>query len=684
MTETISTLGSSHSNIARVLAANKGPITASAALVIFLIVAAITGTWSWYAPQLLVFFLLLSALLLMVRYQPVDLAVASRLNSFAAFLKRRGAFTSSPEKEAPKFALIRILFGLFMLERAFWILSYLEPSDWSQPVIWITSLSALLGAVLVILGLFTQCALVILIVFQWRIGDTLLSTQTLGNYIASMLAVLLLFANAGANFSLDRILIKRGSFLAKVISPYYYRNGLPTEAGLQVAKFMTLACYWCVCVYSLFMHLGEPAWMTGVAGPQLLTNNFMSRFSDEFAWFFSLGTFPVFLGKISLWAMLPWYLFLLPFVVIGGWFRRYAIIWSVLFFSLSLFVLHLGWLGQFEFLFFAGLFWEKSFICGPKTLQVAYDDRCNLCDRTVNIVKAVDIFRRVELRPLSKNAAWLQQYGIDPADAQKDLYAVDTGDGNEAAKGYEFYLLLSRHVLLLLPFYPLLFVGKYIGGRAIYRFIADRRTQLFGVCQIPTPKPDHVLLSSGETVPSAIQRGDPISPSFIHVMFLAACYLVTIPVPHLWLDTPKVVEGIQDVAAGPALAATIYGVGQINVFNQTDLRMAETWFTIAAKQGDGSEELLPIFSEDGKRLAAHRSDRVYFGNTLAFRRAVIGQTGCQFESFRRMLDYLVENSRTAAGKFVYRQYFEPLPSAELISQGRYVVSPRQLVCETIF
>lgn len=610
--------------------------------------------------------------------------MARVLTSIASMLTRRGAFSSQPAQEAPKFALIRILFGLFMLERAFWILAYLEPSDWHLAKVWVVAVAAFISATMIVLGLFTQVAFVFLVVFQWQAGDHLMSTLTLGNYIAAILSILLLFANAGAHFSFDHKLMKSGRFVGKVVSLFYYSGGLPSEAGLQIAKLMALASYWFVCLYSLGMHLTEPAWLTGSAGPQLLTNNFMSRYSSEFAWIFSFSSVPVFLARISLWAMLPWYLCLLPFVIIGGWFRQYVIIWSVLFFGLSLFVLQLGWLAQFEYLMFAGIFWSKTFIAGPKSLQVAYDDRCNLCDRTVRFVKGVDLFNRVELKPLSQNSEWLLRHGIDPTDAQKDLYAVDTGRGNLAAKGYEFYILLSRHVVLLLPLLPVLIVGKYLGGPAIYRFIGARRTKLFGVCQVPTVKPEYVIVPSGDFSSAVVKRDDPILPVSMHLAILLLFYLLAIPPVQAWIETPRNAARMAGLLESFSGAAWIYGVGTINVFNQTDLRMGENWFTISKKGPDNIESLLPIFSEDGTRLAAHRSDRIYFGNTVRFRRAVIGQEGCQFDAFRSMFDYLVENDRKGGETFVYRQYREPLPSAQLLLRGQYVASERRLVCEVTY
>jgi hypothetical protein len=167
---------------------------------------------------------------------------------------------------------------------------------------------------------------------------------------------------------------------------------------------------------------------------------------------------------------------------------------------------------------------------------------------------------------------------------------------------------------------------------------------------------------------------------------LLSCFILALPLPYLAKNPPKILKKFHRLVASPTSAASIYGVGPIDVFNHTDLRMAENWFTLTKRGKDGMEQLLPIFSEDGKRLAAHESDRIYFGNTVAFRRQVIGKDGCQFDAYRSMVNYLVESERLNSedATFVYRQYSELLPSVELILQGRYVATERRLVCEVNF
>jgi predicted DCC family thiol-disulfide oxidoreductase YuxK len=653
---------------------------------LFVLVVATLMGGGWYLRRLDAFYICLLIAFAAYAVDPVRERVNATLNGFAEFLSRRGAFKSDTAIEAPKFALIRILFGVFLVERAIWILVYLQPSDWTRPEIWLVACVSLIAGAMVLVGFFTQFALAYLVLVQWQLGDWALATSTLGNYVGAMLAFLLAFANAGAHFSLDRLLMKRGGRIGAVAAAFYYRDGLPAAAVLQLAKFLTLFGYWLVCVYSLSMHLNEPAWMTGTAGPLVLSNNFMSRYDEAFVAFFSMGEWAVWIGRLALWSMLPWYAVVMPFVLLGGIFRTYVIVWAVLFFLLSLFVLQLGWLAHFEFLLLAGWFWQSWLMTGPRTLHVAYDDRCNLCDRTVNFVKRVDMFGRVELRPLSKNESWLRETGIAPEDAQKDLYGVDISSG-KIGKGYEFYVMLSRNVVLLLPLFPLLVIGRYLGGRAIYRFVAERRTRLFGVCELPTPKPSYEVVPSGAVLKRGLSGEDAIAPFSLQFLVLGLAYMLAIPSPYLgWSGVPMPGNIAQTMRDAGAASARVYGIGPIDVFNETDLRMAENWFVVSGVRPDGEEVLLPIFAERGTRLAMHRSDRVYFGHTVRFRRSTIGLEGCFFESHGNGVRYLAERYRTSGAfdRLIYRQYLQLLPPSEQILQGRMEAQSVVKICEIEF
>lgn len=638
--------------------------------------------WSFAPPVYLAFYS--TALFLLVLCQRFQSIAQHCFDLVAEFSDRRGAFHSDPILERPKFALIRILFGLFMVERAFWIIAFLYPSDWGDPLIISVVFGNLLAALFVFFGFFTQASLAYLILFQWQFGDATLGTGTLGNDIGAMLALLLMFVNAGAHYSVDALLLKQQGLWGRVTRAFYFDHGLPSTSVVQNAKLVAMASYWFVCVYSLMMHVSESAWMTGTAGPHLLSNNFMSRYAEEFEAFFQQGDWAVIFGRVALWGMLPWYALVLPLLFLGRIARAYVIIWGLLFFVLSGFVLQLGWLAHFEFLLFAALFWERSFIGNPGSLQVAYDDRCNLCDRTVTTIKWLDVFRRVKLRPVSTSREWLAEQGINEADAMTDLYGVDSLRGDRKTAGYDFYITLTRNVLLLLPAYPVLLLGKVTGiGPRIYRFIADRRVRLFGVCQIPTKKPTHAAALTEAPLQSGV-----VCPAIsAHVLLLGFLFLLVTPAPFAGWQGMPLPSKVRPAVMSAAEAAHVYGITPIDVFNRTDLRMAENWFTLSTIDESGEEVVLPVFNDRGQRLHMHRSDRIYFGNTIQIRRSMIGGEGCQFRSYQAPVRQIASRAVGEDGEgstLVYRQFHRPLADDESMISGRYVRDEPEVVCEVRF
>jgi len=147
-----------------------------------------------------------------------------------------------------------------------------------------------------------------------------------------------------------------------------------------------------------------------------------------------------------------------------------------------------------------------------------------------------------------------------------------------------------------------------------------------------------------------------------------------VPAPYIgWSGLPNL----------GARLAHIYGITPIDVFNKTDLRMAENWFVLDSVD---LQEGVPLFAEDGSRLSMHASDRLYFGHTLRFRRAVIGKPGCHFESWRPLFEYVsriyLQQRGVAAGEydFKYRQFYQPLVSAEDIDRNQFKTVAPEMVC----
>ena len=59
-----------------------------------------------------------------------------------------------------------------------------------------------------------------------------------------------------------------------------------------------------------------------------------------------------------------------------------------------------------------------------------------------------------------------------------------------------------------------------------------------------------------------------------------------------------------------------------NVFNRQDLTMGDRW-PVIERVDRSAPELVPFTGPDGERLAYHRSDLLYFGNSLRWRRGMI-------------------------------------------------------------
>lgn len=589
--------------------------------------------------------------------------LGQHVDRFGAYLTTR-AFPSQSAFEVNKFALLRILFGIVLLTRAWHIHAMLLPSEISTPV-GILSYINVITCTFVLIGFLTQWSFLTLAFVMWQSAEKVLGTSTLGSDVAAMLSLLLFLVGAGKAISIDALILKRFQKLNPLL--LYFQSITPNK--IAIAKFLALFAYWALCTYSLAMHINEPAWTTGVVGSLLLTNNFMTT---PYAWFegiFEVSPFAVHLAKYAIWLMMLWYTAVLPFTLLGGYFRKYIILWGVLFFSLSEFVLNLSALPKVEYILWAALFWGSFGINDKKKIEVFFDDKCNLCDKTIQFITAIDLFNRIQLRPVSQNKALLDAYGISEEKALEDLYGVEPTTQKQYS-GFNFYLTLSKKLVVLWPLIPILLLGKLTGlGSYIYRKIADKRRELFGVCTLPRPK----ISRDSNTIHLAID--EPLFNSiFYHVLILGFFFLIAIPAPFIGH------EGIQTVASK---AAHHYGIAPINVFNITDVRMTENWYTL---KNTTTNQIAPIFTPQGTRLEMHKSDRVYYGNTVKFRRKFIGSDGCVFDEAKKSIDYLSKVSLArdhqpkGSYQFHYVQYYQPIPDVSKIMDGIYVKSPTTTIC----
>ena len=523
------------------------------------------------------------------------------MRGFARFLLGRGLFRTSLAAEAKKTDLLRIATGVILLVRTSWSALFIlgQAPLFMQAV----CIGELLVAAAFLLGFATPLASLLLLFFNIFFVDYALSTYTLGSDVLAMLLLIFAFAPAGTAISLDAFVMRRGLPGAGVLRTIYAWVGPPTKLRFILVKWMALLSYGLLCLFSVLMHTHEPTWLGGSEAVYLLVSSYTSHYYGFFQSLLPESKAAVEFARLSMLGMIAWYFCFLPFILIGGWLRRLVLVWTVLFFLFSLFVLQLSWLAYYEFILLAALFWNRAFMGRRGGFEILYDDGCNLCDRTIRVLRAADIFGVLKYRPLSQSGALIAELSLTQDAVFKDLYGFDRARGR-LWRGYDFYLELSRRLLLLVWLYPLGLLGRYTIGPLVYRIVAERRIRWFGVCKIPadynkSPYPPQIDIP---------KRTWPISRAWFAAFFcihsaLATLFILTLPYSPLRL--PNIVSHVEHV----------YGLAPINVFNRQDLIVSTHWITLDAVRADGSMVRAPLAADDGGRMAWQKSDPVYFAST---------------------------------------------------------------------
>ena len=530
------------------------------------------------------------------------------LKRLSTWLNSRGLFYSSRiESDQMVLNLVRIALGSILLYRLFWIGKFLFPLS-PEPTLVIAFWIYFILAVFLTIGLFTPITALLLLFYQLYFNFSL-GTYTLGVDVTAMLLLCFVLYPAGQLFSIDSWITRRFIRFGQ-----FYMLFLNTDRNMQItlAKAVSFYSYCLLCLYSVLAHLNEPLWLNGEAAIHLLSSTYLSRYPNFFQNLFSSSAIAVLLAKISMLIMVLWYFLLGPAVIIGGIFRKLVIGWGICFYFLSLFVLQLSVLPIIEFLIL--FVWFSNRIPNQEVgkLNILYDDYCNLCDRTMRFLRTVDIAGIINYQPLSKNLDKAIIIGVNESSVYKDLYGWEN-NSNKVYIGYSLYCFLAKRLLLLLPLWPILYLGKLLLiGPFIYRFIADRRIRLFGVCKVPTD--------------TTLQVGSPLikiknlrSVNYFKPILLTALLFSLVLVVILPVSPFK--NTITTNYSYLVRSAHILSWTRIDVFNRADLGMTHHYYTLERlSANDDNYELIPVTQFDGSRLDWHRSDRVYFGNTLPWRR----------------------------------------------------------------
>ncbi len=394
--------------------------------------------------------------------------------------------------------------------------------------------------------------------------------------------------------------------------------------------------------------------------------------------------------------MMAWELALIPMVLVPGILRKFAIVFGLSFFLVSMFVLQLGKLSHYQFVLWGILFWPGWWTNreNKERIYLFYDDRCNLCDRTVWFLSHIDVFNIIELAPISKNEAFADENGLSNEAVLNDLYGVHA-TSKEKFGGFQLYLELTRRLLLLVPFFPVLYLGKITSiGPRIYRWVADRRRAIFGVCEMPSVNPTEV---SREAPECGLAWGKNTFFNAFLATYLLLLGVYVIRLPYLYENIPAVAEVREQLKLSSSkwlrMAPSLHGQVPLSVFTPDVLMMGTHYFTFSRVLANGEQELVPYVGPRGERLEwVLESDRLYFGHSLKWRRTMYGRGGDRIcyepdrdDRFFKQLFMLADRMYpTAAQRYKIDFYHQGLANLELLNGVRYELPPIEHICTVEF
>lgn len=424
----------------------------------------------------------------------------------------------------------------------------------------------------------------------------------------------------------------------------------------MLAKLCGLFSYFCICLYSVAWHTTDDAWTSGLVISWVMLSPFanpdyfahMWHFYNIFPWSF------VALGKIAIAGMFIWYLLTLPGIFMGRWIRRFTIIWGMMFFLVSAFVLPLQYLGWYEPAFWCMLFaYGKPFgtQSGPE-LAILFDDRCNFCDRTVKALARVDIFSRIEFRPIRGNIEFANSYGISLQQGLSDLAGVELASGAPIS-GFNLYYSLTGRIFLLWPLRPLLWVALVTGvGSISYTYIADRRTRLFGVCEFSNI-PDYYMRPAPFSARRTSEKASPFFYGTVTTLIiLATAFLVRLPIASTEPDLRHVASFSKRIFGSSPAAL---GIHKINVFNSQDLALfrftsAAGYFPVGARLNASTVNI----DVSTNSLIADFSDAEWYALISQKHRMSRTNFGCDREFATATLSTYAATHRTPTGEIPER------------------------------
>ena len=604
------------------------------------------------------------------------------LDAIAGFLRRRLFVVDDPQTEQQRLDLLRIILAsMAFLRNAANLATALQLGE--ATVIAATGAATALSFLLIV-GFAVPLTAAVFCVTLNTILDNIARTSSLSSLVMSMALIPLALAPAGRSLSLDAMIMRRTGGMSRLWGSFYRSWGHFTLNRAAWSKLLLLLTYAGISFSSGLLHLQFEVWHRGLTNSWMFLNPVADPYLHETVariYQFSPRLY-VFLTRCSAYGTLLFQLAMVPLLFLNRWTRALVVALELGFVLGSVSLLALKWLGWNQLVVWALLFWNrwKLNIAGKDCLETLYDDRCNLCDRTMRVLRAVDLFKVLQFRPLSQNIDFANSHGISHASALEDLYCVD--DQGRVMGGYEFYLTVTGRIFLLIPFWPALWLGKVTRlGPVMYRYIAARRIALSGVCQ-------RMPLVNRPRAPADIA----VRPSY-NALFcgtvgafavMLAAYCCRLPIPYV-PGSAKAAELSKQVFGQAPVA---FGFWQINAFN-FGLFQGQGFAGELTWSKSGEDRRQPVMWLPPVRASIPVSDILFYQLVVQWNRVQYDGPCFTSQSLQNLLDQpglqaVLRQRPFSGGDFHVKLRTYTTPVLEDFLRGRYVPLVWRDLCEATF
>ncbi|PTX60798.1 putative DCC family thiol-disulfide oxidoreductase YuxK [Melghirimyces profundicolus] len=365
-------------------------------------------------------------------------------------------------------------------ERGIWTLFHISESPWFFEGVYHLGI---LATLMFILGFKTRLATILTFLTVWSLYYRNPFVTNGGDNILRIQLFYLMFAQAGARFSLDRVfrknkkpgraepclsILHNAAVVAVILqllfmyftSGIYKVMGSMWQEGTAVYYAMRVQDYvwpgvseWIWSSEARIVFLTYSSVLFQVAFPFLLLNRYTKYLAVAGAFAFHTGV-----GLMMNLALFSWYMISCEWILLTDRdYRRLARRWQRLRSK-------------------GGSLMEKHrpLFLTRQEVTVFYDGWCPFCTKSVRTARKLDWFRLLHFVSFREPHV-VKTHNLDPDRLEKRLHS--TRDGRRFCEGIDAIIQMGARLPLLWPVLPFLLLSKWLGlGQRVYDAIAARRT----------------------------------------------------------------------------------------------------------------------------------------------------------------------------------------------------------------